>query len=456
MKEKRIILLAGIACAVLLVLGLTRLFLLRFNAGDVYPMYSSLRADPLGTRALYESLGRCEEVSVSRSFQPFQRLRPSPDTTVLYLGDTIYPQEHAPGDVTGLINSFLRRGGRMVIAVLPRNRKPLEEAVDEEDENANGEPDAELVDDEGGDTGNGEGADDEEDLDDIEQEIRKRVEDLMDDESEGLIDVRDWLLIDFSDEPLDGPAEATLASDLVESGLPQSLSCYTSLFFKEWIPEPDEAGTNMPPSVNPWRTIYEREGKPVVVERQIGRGTIVLSALSYFASNEAMRKERHPALLVWLLGEHRRIVFDEYHHGLSKDMGVAGLVRRYRMHGVAAVFVVLAALFVWRSASCLVPRSTAEESSAEPALAEGKGSTAGLVNLLRCNIPGSALLRTCLHEWERALPHGDSQSRDHLPGMRAELQKEMQRPVHRRELAQAYNRMARMANRRTPDTESDG
>ena len=36
--------------------GVIRLFQLRFEAGDVYPPYSSYRADPLGTRALYQSL----------------------------------------------------------------------------------------------------------------------------------------------------------------------------------------------------------------------------------------------------------------------------------------------------------------------------------------------------------------------------------------------------------------
>ena len=29
---------------------------LRFESGDVYPVYSSLRSDPLGTRAFYDSL----------------------------------------------------------------------------------------------------------------------------------------------------------------------------------------------------------------------------------------------------------------------------------------------------------------------------------------------------------------------------------------------------------------
>ena len=45
-----------IAAAGLAAIGL--LFELRFAAGDVYPRYSSLRSDPVGVRALYDSLAR--------------------------------------------------------------------------------------------------------------------------------------------------------------------------------------------------------------------------------------------------------------------------------------------------------------------------------------------------------------------------------------------------------------
>jgi hypothetical protein len=36
--------------------GVGHLFVLRFQTGDVYPAYSSLRSDPLGARVFYESL----------------------------------------------------------------------------------------------------------------------------------------------------------------------------------------------------------------------------------------------------------------------------------------------------------------------------------------------------------------------------------------------------------------
>ena len=47
----------GLVLAVF-VAGLILLFRLRLGQGDVFPAYSSLRADPLGTLALHDSLAQ--------------------------------------------------------------------------------------------------------------------------------------------------------------------------------------------------------------------------------------------------------------------------------------------------------------------------------------------------------------------------------------------------------------
>ena len=42
----------------LFVTGLYQLMALRFDSGDIYPPYSTLRSDPLGTKILYSTLNR--------------------------------------------------------------------------------------------------------------------------------------------------------------------------------------------------------------------------------------------------------------------------------------------------------------------------------------------------------------------------------------------------------------
>ncbi len=76
---------------------------------------------------------------------------------------------------------------------------------------------------------------------------------------------------------------------------------------------------------------------------------------SYFVSNEAMEKDRHADLLAWLVGANRNVVFDEAHFGIVETSGVAMLMRKYRLHGLAAGLLLLAGLFIWKNASRLVP-----------------------------------------------------------------------------------------------------
>src|SRR4051812_31044400 len=105
----------------LFLFGLAQLFKLRFEAGDVYPEYSSLRADPLGVKALYESLDKL--LGTRRNYRPFSKLGDGRDTALLYLGsqsafmfDTRSDLRLPPEDFTHL-ESFVRDGGRLVISL---------------------------------------------------------------------------------------------------------------------------------------------------------------------------------------------------------------------------------------------------------------------------------------------------------------------------------------------------
>ncbi|MFC1462984.1 hypothetical protein ACFLQU_05185, partial [Verrucomicrobiota bacterium] len=99
-NRKTVVLL--MAVALLFACGIGRLFVLRYKSGDIYPVYSSLRADPLGTKAFYESLARCRQVKVTRNYEDIRKLDPGPDTTVLWLGDTIRSNERIDGDTIGV------------------------------------------------------------------------------------------------------------------------------------------------------------------------------------------------------------------------------------------------------------------------------------------------------------------------------------------------------------------
>lgn len=73
--------LAGLLCA-----GLARLFVLRYESGDVFAEYSTLRADPLGAKAIHDALDDISGVEVSRNFKPLQKLQPGRPITLVYAG----------------------------------------------------------------------------------------------------------------------------------------------------------------------------------------------------------------------------------------------------------------------------------------------------------------------------------------------------------------------------------
>src|SRR6266436_2519249 len=105
-----VILLASVAA---LAFGIIELFELRFEVGDVYPAYSSLRSDPLGTMAFCESLKMMPGLSVRRDFTAGNRL---------------------PEDLFKEIQAFLADGGRLAITFFPATARPSRFWTDDEEQ----------------------------------------------------------------------------------------------------------------------------------------------------------------------------------------------------------------------------------------------------------------------------------------------------------------------------------
>jgi len=124
-----VLLAVGFAAAVLYLFGV------EFAAGDVYPEYSSLRADPKGSKLLLDSLARIPGVSAERSYLPLDFL-PSEflhedHATVLLLG--LDPESFAkdPAPYLKSIEKLADRGNRVVAALQwdPDNKLPRADAL---------------------------------------------------------------------------------------------------------------------------------------------------------------------------------------------------------------------------------------------------------------------------------------------------------------------------------------
>jgi hypothetical protein len=101
--------------------GLWWLYQLRFEAGDIYPPYSSLRADPLGAKALFESIQQLPGISAARNYRPVASLAKMP-ATVLFLGVDSFAFENATEEQIKEYEALAAGGARVVIAMRPLRR----------------------------------------------------------------------------------------------------------------------------------------------------------------------------------------------------------------------------------------------------------------------------------------------------------------------------------------------
>lgn len=381
-----------VALAVFLIAGFVSILERRFDQGELYPHYASYRSDPLGTSVLYESLERIAGVTVSRNRAHLNVVgNLDADTTLLLLG---FPRDEidslrAPDDSP--VMAAVKAGGRLVIAVNPQQVPKAFRRESASEEKDWLERRRRLIEERNRER-RGEDAEDKKDVEEREKK-EKAEKEALEDEMDRALGKKLTELLGFELEapdftrPEEGweTAAGTDLADAAAVDLPDWRSQYR---FKT---DEDE----------PWREILLVKDRPVVIERDFGEGTIVLATDSHFLSNENLHLGAQPELILWVLGEKPKIVFDETIHGTVETGGAMKLMRRYRIHGVFFGLIVFFVLWIWRGAVPLVPGS--EES--ERGLIDGSGtvvgeeSGSGLVRLLRRSIPAGGLIEQCVAIW---------------------------------------------------------
>ena len=397
LNRRALIFLALLVVLAVFAYGLVQLFSLRFAAGDVYPAYSSFRGDPVGGRVYLESLQQAGHTSIRRFLQSIDKLPDGRGTTLFVFG-LPWSEMSAEPDEYKALEGFIRRGGRLVVTLYPEPGRPRDFSAGMGTNRATFKNPL-----------RGDG------------ELRHPPVNLREKWGFGYDHVptsRDGLL--FS------PA---VASRIQPAPLPQTMSWHSALVF-----------TNLDFS---WRVIYARGTDPVMIEREHGGGSIVVATDSYFVSNEAMRKERNPDLLIWLAGNNSTIVFEETHLGVQEKPGIASLARRYRLHGGILALIALALLFIWKNSMSFVPRADDWQISTPVA---GRESAAGFQNLLRRSIPPKDLLQASLDEWHKSSRLDGRQSASRREKIRAVVT--AYNASEKPNVVDAYREISRIMNRR--------
>ncbi len=381
--------------------GLYHLVGLRYDVGDIYPEYSSLRSDPVGTMALYESLEQLPGIVPRRDFSSEDRLPEEKDATYLHLAASRSEWSVMPEDTVHEIEGFLTRGGRLVVTFLPETARSLG-AVSRPAPTPARKQSARAK---------------------AEEDRRLRRTSL----------TRRWgfefthFLLTSTGGPETRNDFATNQTELV---VPKCLEWHTAMVF-----------TNLDTA---WRTIYARNDNPVVIERRFGSGSVVMSSDSYYLSNEALTRSRHADLLAWLIGSGNHVYFDEAHLGIVESPGVATLMRRYHLAGFALGLLGLALLFVWKNAVAFLPPYP-DAKQAEHV--QGREAAAGFVNLLRRNIRPRDLLQVCFDQWTRSLLLSGHQSISRVDEAQTVFEAENTRAKVERDPVRTYREICQALHR---------
>jgi hypothetical protein len=396
--KPRILIIASVICAVIFAAGLFQLLRLRFEAGDVYPPYSSLRADPLGTMAFYEALERMPEMKIERDYSASNKLPGGRNTTYMHVGARAREWQWMDVDEFRTVEDFVTAGGRLVITFFPEvnssvfmfrpeDEEDREKSAKKENKSSPSKPNKK-------------------------KSARSKLDRIRDRKS---TKERWGIDIAFRElEPSTNKYESTWVERRVDLPLPEELEWHSGVIF-----------TNL--STN-WHTIYARGTNAVVVERKFGAGTVVMAGDSFFISNEAMVNDRHPELLSWFVGPSHDVVFDEAHFGILQTEGVATLLRKYHLYAVVGALVLLAILFFWANAFSFVPPW---QTIRAQQFVAGRETSAGFVNLLRRNIPSRDLLQVCFAEWKKSVvkPGGPVSARHAQAEALAKTEMERRHPL---------------------------
>lgn len=348
----------------LFLLGLGMLTRARFESGNIYPPYSTYLREPAGVRAFFEALDLLPGIEAQRNTEAFLYDSKSSGRTIFVLGLSDRAFSSVDDDTYRDLEKCFQAGDRLVIAFSSaapsKTRADGKPALEEHPKETSQKEDKVQ-------------GPEKEDKGHANQPLKVVLKDL-----------RAQWGIDF--DHTDGVSK-TAQLRLESVGLAPSI---------EWV---NKSNLAFVLADSHWKVVYTTQDKPVIVEKSVGKGSIVLLSESYLFTNEAIKGHRSPELLSWLSGPHHVMVFDEAHLGILEQPNVATIIKRNGLRGFFASLVVLGMLVIWRQIMPVVPLPKKDASTL---VVSGRGYFEGMANLFRRSIPKDQILSICVDEWERS------------------------------------------------------
>ncbi|MEZ5325149.1 MAG: DUF4350 domain-containing protein [Verrucomicrobiales bacterium] len=420
--------------AALLIWGVAEVFRLRFQAGDIYPEYSTLRADPLGAKAAYDTIEELgDRVQVSRQQQDLRLLEVEANSTLFFAGVT----GHWLDDVLtraefDVIDTAIQAGARCVITFSGRDNAIGGDIEREEEAGAFVTPD-DVLDREAEKSVKNTGG----------QKVEKENdEEVVDSDESPILGIgaikRRWGF---------GVGYATSEDWDLQGGVAADVEIQSTLLRESIAIRSPWRFTKLAPE---WQPVATVGGRPVIMQRPYGEGELVLCADSWFLSNESLAKRRELGELLWTVGDRPILVFDEAHHGVQESEGVVGMATRYQLHGVIPGLVILFLLVLWRGSASLVPGAALLRTGSQGAtVVDGIDAESGVVRLMRTGISKQEILRQCYLAWARNPVLRRRFSKAEVESVRDRVVAEESKSSSERNLVEAYTEITSKLSRRS-------
>lgn len=356
------------------------LFDLRFSKSNVHENYSTLRADPLGCKALYESFQKISGFTVCRHLRPADEIEKPEESTLIIAG--------AMSDYYIISNKelfdFVLNGGRLVVLFSPNatasyftKDKEKKEKKEDKKKPAKEKPQKTQKSDEK--------------TKEKKKEEKKKEAALLEEEVKKMKRLKKRWGFEL---------EKDRRSFVIETKISPMEKSRKEYGFSEM---PFYSPLNIKLLHEDWTIHYSYRGKVAVAEKYYGKGSALLSTACYFASNESLRKKPQLNLLRHAFLNRKSIYFYEAHHGLKEQRNIIWLGKKYKLALLALNLILLAAFYVWKN--LLSISGSVQHSEKEGKIHADFNYASGLVNLLKRGVSRKGLASSCVGEWEKTIKY---------------------------------------------------
>ncbi len=354
---------SAILC-ILFVYGVFELVSLRFMKGDKYPKYSSFRADPMGIKGLYDSLSELESIDVKRNLTSLKESNLPYANSVLFVTGIMSDADNWKNDKD--YYHYILKGGRLVIFFSQKARG----FYVEDDTLKKSEMTTESKEME-----NGGGK---------EKEVVHKVKE------------QKYCKFGFALKRFNNLAYSKKSAELADIKLLERINDKTLTFYtnNHLLTSPKED----------WNILYKYRDKPMIIEKKIGKGSLIVSSMSYCISNEGLQKYMPVEFITHILKKRKLIVFDEFIHGIKEQKNIAWLARKYNLIFLLINIMIVILLFIWKNFNSIknIETTYSYDSSS---IYQIHNNNNGIINLLKNFISQKVLIKECITECQKTIKY---------------------------------------------------